>query len=322
MATNLIERYSRILKESIPVAMENETVSQKAEEPLGIYKDCLKNDESFDVRFSFVAPNGDLSLKDTAGVTIVLKNEVITQDLPYYDERTKSVFLGSAFTVKVQSVDEETSTVYVRSGRDNRNAIKGRLKRDILSELKSGNEPLVYGKVIMVNKVRAEVDLMGKGIRGICNVRDWSAGYVRDLRDVCHKGDILEFRVFGKIDATNKNPQRFILSRKSLSGDPWESLPKEYMVENAEIVVKCVDRPAGKSYWWGTSPLIPGIEIMGDYTQKFPNSVMNAGISYKCKVIRADVEKHRFQVVPFDVADADVNTEKAVRFYKSKEKVK
>ena len=160
------------------------------------------------------------------------------------------------------------------------------------------------------------------GVQGVCNVRDWSTSYIRDLRTVCKKGDVIDFKIYSVIKASKGKPERFVLSRKDFEDDAWSKIPKQFLETDAIIGVRCVERPSGKTFWWGTSELMPGIEIMGDYTKKYSQSSMVTGIVYKCKVIRSEPDKHKFQVVPFDVTDSDVGTEKAVKFFKSKEKVK
>ena len=322
MATELIRKYSEALKSSAPVVMENIPQEADGSGPLEPYRKCKKAGQPFDVLFSYIAPNGDLSLKDK-GVTIILEGRVLSMDLPYYDAGNMAQFLGKSFTVKVQTIDEENMTVYVRSGRDHRNSVRNRIRKEIRDELKEKREPVVTGKVVKVTPYGAVIDLMGMGVQGNINVRDWSKGYVRDLRTVCKKGDVLDFKIYSVVKAVKGKPERFVLSRRDFEDDRWKSIPEQYLKEGAVMGVRCVECPKDKTFWWGTSEFVPGIEIMGDYTNKFNSKSMMVGIVYKCKVIRSEPEKHRFQVVPFDVTDSDVGTVNAVKFFKDKkEKVK
>ncbi|MCR5720559.1 MAG: hypothetical protein K6F84_08335, partial [Lachnospiraceae bacterium] len=84
--------------------------------------------------------------------------------------------------------------------------------------------------------------------------------------------------------------------------------------QDAVVIVKCKDKPWGKSYWWGTCDLLPDIEIMGDYSNKFPaengpgEPVMYTGFSYICKIVEIRISpdgRNKFKVAPFAVSPED-----------------
>lgn len=329
MASSLVDKYSAALRKSAPVSMQEESV---ANDPLARYKECAEKGNVLDVIFSFVAPNGDFYMVDNEGVTIVLKKEVLAKDLTYYNEKKRGIFLGSQLTVKITNIDEATLTVYVRSGRSRKDSTKNKLMSELDQGLRKAMDaegvidpskcPQVAGRVIKVDGQRAMVDIMGKHIFGICYVHNWSTVYTRDLRTDCKAGDIYDFRVINYLKEHPGKARGFELSRAEFSVDPWTKLPSEYAVPDAVMVVRCVDRPQGKTYWWGKSELVPGIEIMGDYTKRFDNLKIVQSVAYKCKVTHVDAEKHVFKVVPFEIADTDAGTMNAIRFLSSKEKVK
>ena len=319
MSTKLIDKYSNALRKSAPVTMEEEVTSN---DPLAKYRECEKNRNTFDVLFSYVAPNGDLSVKDEDGVTVVLKADVLSQDLPFYDQRKRGIFLARTFTVKITEIDEKSNTVYVRSGRSQRGSVKNQMISEIMSALEADQHPKITGRVIRVNDSRALIDIAGKGILGICHVSNWSSAYTRYLKEACKEGDIFDFRILRPLKKQKDKTQGFELSRLEFAEDPWKNIPAEYAVQDAVIAIRCVDRPKGKTFWWGVSKMIPGIEIMGDYTKRFDDVKVLMGITYKCKVTHVDLEKHVFKVVPFEVADSDADTLNAIKFLKSNQKVR
>lgn len=319
MNTKLIDKYSDALRRSAPVTMEEEVTSA---DPLARYKECAQNKNTFDVLFSFVAPNGDLSVKDENGVTVLLKADVLSKDLPFYDQRKRGIFLARTFTVRISEIDEATNTVYVRSGRSQRGSVKNQMISEIMGALKAGQQPKITGRVIKVNDSRALIDIAGKGILGICHISKWSSAYIRYLKETCKEGDIFDFRITKPLKRQKDKTQGFELSRLEFADDPWKNIPAEYAVPEAVIAIRCVDRPKGKSFWWGVSHMIPGIEIMGDYTKRFDDVKVLAGITYKCKVTHVDLDKHVFKVVPFEVADSDADTLNAIKFLKSNQKVR
>ena len=87
-------------------------------------------------------------------------------------------------------------------------------------------------------------------------------------------------------------------------------------------MVRCVEKPVGKTYWWGVSERTPGIEIMGDFTVKLGNKDIIEGITYKCKIKEIEVsdnhKRNRFTVIPFGVSDDDVEKVEAVRRLRKK----
>lgn len=315
MSSVFLDKYASELRKGVlgTDRMELEVVSP---DPLERYKEALANNHRFEVTFGMVTASGTLYGRDEFGVTIILEGEDLARDLSYYSDANKSKFIGVDFVVKVASVDDERGIVYVRSAWSNAKDTRNKIIAEIFKELAKGKSDLVLpGRVMMVNERRALVDLLGKGILGIINVKDWECGYVRHLNQFVKKNDILDFVVQSPLPEKKNFTRGFRLTRVPLTSDPWKNIPVGLEV-GAAITVKCIDKPAGKSYWWGTTPFIEGIEVMGDYTTSIRRPLV--GISYKCKITKLDAEKHKLQVAPFDIAASDTGTREAVKFIVSK----
>jgi hypothetical protein len=311
----LVSKLSNEMMKMVP-ATEKKGGKADPVDHLEKYKELKKGNEAFEVIFSFIDPNGDLIAKDESGVTIILKGDDLSKELSYYNEKRHGLFLGSAFTVKVSSVDEENNTVHVKNGRSQRSSVKNQVIREIMKEIKDDKKLKIVGRVMQVNRKRVLVDVLGKGILGICEVKHWSKSYVKYLDEACKKGDVLEFDIIGTMPKEEKyNQIAFSLSREAYEADAWKEVPAEYSKPDAVIVVRCVDVPQGKEHWWGVSGMIPGIELMGDFTRKYGKASLIKGVTYKCKITQVDLDAHVFKVVPFEVADSDADTVNAVRMF-------
>ena len=321
----LLQKYSdemRGKQEAKTGAKKVDVLPVENNDPLKRYQEAMQNKQSLEIKFELSEKDGTLVAHDGYGVKIVYDGETIARDLPYYEESNKASFVGVDFVVKVVSVDEAAAVVYVRSAYSTSSATKAKLIKEILSEVGGDEQLILPGRIITVSEKRATVDLLGKGILGIIAVNDWQKGYVRHLPKVVKKGEVYDFVVEKPLQERNKQRRSlaFRLTRVPITEDPWELLKKNNpgLAVDSVISVKCIAKPAGKSYWWGISPMVEGIEIMGDYSN--PIARPYVGVTYKCRITKFDPDNQKFQVVPFDIIDTPGGSKEAVKFISSRPK--
>lgn len=318
MATGFIEKYMGELKsgnESAVEFFEPLDGSIKAD-PLERYRVCGKKNGLMEVVFTFADREGNLSVADENGVTITLLKDALVEDLDYYNAFVKDRFLANAFSVRITAIDEDTQTVYVRSSRSNGNSTKNRISREILARLKKGEMVHVAGRPRRIDPDCVYVDILCKGILGMCMVNNWQKGFTRYLQEECSTDYIYDFVITGQLSPIKGKPAAFALSRVPFTKDPWELVGDQFE-ENGVLVVKCIGKPEQKTYFWGKSPLINSIDIMCDYNDKLRISVGN---SYKCKIRAVDKEKHIFKVAPFAYAEGCTEGDGVVRFLENQRK--
>jgi hypothetical protein len=312
----LIERFANELRgtsESEVAPLAKEGVS----DPFERYALAQEKKERFEVTFGATSPDGSLYGSDEFGVRLVLEKEQLMKDLTYYEVEYRANFVGTPFVVRVKSIDEEAGIVYLAcawsDSRHTVNQLIDEIKREIAKE---DSMLVVPGRIINVSEERALVDILGKGILGIIKVENWKKGYVRYFTKTVQKNEIYDFVVVKELPRKSRSrTPAFALTRKPITEDPWKNIP-EMLAVGSVITVKCLGRPEGKTYWWGSSPMVEGIELMGDYTGAISHPLV--GTSYKCKIKKLDPAKHRFQVVPFAIAGKDTGTKDAVEFIQSK----
>ncbi len=311
----LITRYNRQIEASL--SDKAPVMGELAGDPFEPYRNSMESKTVFKVSFNLADSDGNLSVMDDNGITIVLTYEEFKRTAVYYSASLRAKFIGIPLIVQAVEVDEEQRKVYVTSGvgLHDEKTIRAALMRELLKEVKAEKTPVVMGCVITVNPKYALVNILNVNILGIIQVRDWQKGYTRALDRETNSGDWREFQV---VDV-NKKPgsdYRFVLSRVDLTDDPWESIPEEYLEENAVISVRCEEKPVGKSYWWGKSQRITGIEIMGNYNARLAEIMVSA--TYRCKIKEVDLKEHIFKVVPFDMINDENATHKSIEFIKKK----
>lgn len=296
----LLSKYNRIMHER----MKDGGVSKDGFDPLEKYRDAKEDRDLIEVSFSYADKDGNLFMKDENGVLVRCLYEDLLEAMPYYNTYLKDRFIGSTFVSRIKAIDEENRVVTVVSARSNEKATKSRLMSEIKSSLDKGHSPVVVGRVVKVEPKRIYVDILNKGILGVCGIKYWRKGYVQEFREEVSSGELLDFEVTGVLKPRNEtSPRRpgYLLSRLNLTSDPWEGIP-DSLTAGAAIVVKCIDKPEGKGYWWGTSDLCPGVSIMCDYNKKV--SEIRPSLLYKCKIFRLDKEKRTFQVTPIEAVDS------------------
>lgn len=285
-----------------------------------LYKRAKEKGTTIECTFDFADAAGNLSLEDANGITVTLYAENFQKDAPYYSKRMKDRFLGLNMMVKVSEIDEENMAVKVSSA-GSRNSVKMQLTKEIMMELKKREEddslePLtLWGDVIRVDEKSLMINILHRNILGFITRANWSQLRIRDLNNVVKVGDMVRFNVIAPAKRKPGKDIAFQLDRRPFAPDPWENLPD--FEENSTMIVQCMQRPKGKSYWWGQSKKVPEIDIMCDYSQRF--DVMR-GCTYKCKVTHYDKEKHILKCVPFEQIDSGIFTAENVAFVREKKK--
>lgn len=296
-------------------ALTKKAEKAKLEEALAPFLEAEKAHEKFDVIFGYADAEGNLFATDDNGIRVILTAEELKKDLDWYRSWVKDKFIGTPFTVAITKIDKKNGIVHVQSGRSIRSPERAKLIKEIDQELKKGM-PVVPCRVASVQDDAAYLEICGSRILGICNVANWSKAYTRKLKSAVKTGEIFEFAIEKKLPKREGTDVAYALTRKPLTKDPWEMIPPDLFKENAVIMVKCIDRPEHKSYWWGVSPLVPEIEIMGKYNDNFEGGVME-GVVYKCKIREIDLETRKFRVAPFEPVQS-TNLMNAILFKNTK----
>ncbi len=308
-----VRKSTHTVADSIPVA--DNVDGDVSSSVLSRYQRCKDNKVPFEVVLNYANPKGDVSGQDENGVHIVMTYETIKKMNVRYNNRDKDRLIGNLMSVDVVSIDAEANTVYVSPNdkvsthADNE---KAQVLKEINVELKEKGKIRVNGRIVSVKENRAIVDILNMGISGICYAREWKGTYTRDMRDFCKVGDIYDFEIIGKEKRYNR--QEYILSRRQITPDPWKQIPEDLLEVGAVILVECVEKPKitdpknpnyGKevSYWWGRSISVPDIEIQGNYLEDKHLTVL-VGVTYKCRIKKLNLEKHEFQVTPFEPVNA------------------
>ena len=280
------------------------------------YRNCKANKEVLSCRFELADDQGNLSLVDANGVKVILPADSFKESSPYYSARIKDRFIGTIeLSVKVNEVDEANNCVIVESSHGS-DSTKGSIMRSIFNELKKGNHPRLMGVVIKVTDERAVVNILNQNILGFISVKHWQPIYTRSLKEFCNRGDVVEFEVVNSVKKAGKD-YAFILDRTNVAPNPWKELA-DFPV-GTSIICKCVDKPSNRNFWWGVSNSVPGIEVMGNFSEAV--SVRNS-CYYKCKVRSYDKDKQILRVVPFEVVPVGFATASNISFISTSNKSK
>lgn len=279
-------------------------IEAPAVDPFGEYEKAKEMKKEIEISFDVATDEGDLVFLDENGIKVFLSEEIFSMTTDYYKPRIKSKFIGIKLSVLITKIDKDNKIVYVKSARGHSHD-RAELISEINYELSQGNMPKVLGKVTYVSPDRAFINICGMNVSGIVSKTNWSKGYIRFLNEQCKKEMIYPFTVIGESKRTrdNSNESIYRLSHKDFTEDPWTKLDTTLIQQNGVLFVKCIDKPSEKSYWWGTSRLVDGIEMIGNYTG---NIRIIKGITYKCKIRKFSVEERMLQVTPFEVAEQDL----------------
>lgn len=306
---NILDR----LNKEIYTEISGEPAADKKQEygtVIEKYLEYAKNNKVFDVVFSSVDTDATFSAVD-GNVSIILDHEEFMKVAKSSSTYATANLLGVTMQAKVLSIDEVDRKVYVELAGATKLGYEANMRNEINDELArslaKGNKPVVWGVVKRVTKDKILVDILGKGILGFLNKANWSKDFVRNMEAVCKVGEYFQFEVYGRAQKMEGKPTAWILGRKNLTTSAWENLDVEGLQEDGVILVRCTEKPIGKTYWWGVSDRVPGIDVLGDFTSKFPNErSIYVGITYKCKIRRLDKEGKKISVKPFEVIPADL----------------
>jgi len=312
--SNLLDKYNQRFMSAL--TEDTKEKMQENTDKYFYYRKALEEGTEMEVMFDFCDSNGNVSLVDSSGITVLLTADEIRKTDSTFEVRDAARFIGSSSVVKILSVDTKNSTVFVTRAQRNNN-IRGAIMSEMCKEIKRGNHPVLSGRVLFVNEHRVIVDILNKGILGIIDAKNWRSTYVRFLPKLVKKGDVVTFAVMGLEKRRKGKDISFTCSRKEVTPDPWESL--EGISENSVIAVECVDKPMDKSYFWGVSARVPEIDIMCDYNANL--SIM-VSAHYKCKVRTFNKEERKLQVVPFELLPVGVGTVENINFLNKKQKKK
>lgn len=253
-----------------------------------------KEKQTFTVSFNVANSNGDLEYRMDCGIRLILEHDVFHAAYQGYGVETKDLFLSVPLIVRVKEIDG--STVYLESAKKN---IYAAVRANIEKQLKKGEEVLVHGQVTEVTEKIVKINIFNLGFVGVIPTKYWRKEYTRNLADFVSVGEDIQAYIFkhGRIMTENDKRYRpYILSRIALTPDPWDTIA-DSVDQNSTIVVKCIEIPPQKTYFWGTSPVAKGIEIMCDFGSGiFP---IVKGEFYRCKIRVLDKEKKKFQATPF-----------------------
>lgn len=312
MARILDKKNREFAEHEVVASSRKESIREAGEKTLQQYKEYFEKKEAFQVRFTACDKEGTFTSLLDGNLILSLKAEDLRRTMLNFKPRDGGNLLGFPFDVRVKAIDENDGIIHLESSRDTPKE-KQQIIKELRIDLSNGKTPLVWGTV-SPNGVRGQyafVNLFEAEVLGIIRVENWQKTFLRDLKEVCKEGIPYQYEVIGvgKNDQ-NGRPSAFFLSHKNIEQfNPWENLVLNGVVEGGTIVVKCEEIPEGKSFWWGRSDRLSGIEIQGDFTRG--NLSIYPGIKYKCKIKQividpdGDVSKNRLRVYPFGVTDED-----------------
>lgn len=272
------------------------------ERSLNFYKEILDKNKDIEVVFDFADDKGGLLRTDDNGIRLILTGEEIDKRAKGSKDVQKTALVGKPINVRVISVDEKEKDVYL-SMAPTQDDMKGNIMRAIYDELKKGKHPVLWGTVLTINHRKLTVNILQKDILGIMPVSEFKNGYIRDLTKAVQRGEPIQFEVIGEAPRPKGTPMAFMVSRKRITGDPWDNIKE--VAPGSVILVKCIDKPRGRSFYWGKFSGAPDIEIMCDYNSKF---AILMGATYKCVVKEFNRNEHIFKVKPFELVPEGIHT--------------
>lgn len=284
------------------------------------YEACLRDNKFINIVFSTYGVDGNYEIRD-GKMTVVLEDEEMKKYGQENTYRQKAIFLNRVVCVKVARI--EGNRVYVTPAGSTEQALRYSTKELINSEIEQklakGIHPVVLGRVLSVRQHSVMVNILDADIIGFINTSHWSVLYTRSLEGLCKEGDYLEFEVLRAAEKkAGTNVKAWILGRENITPNPWDEIGVESLRVGNIMVVKCMDKPVGKTFWWGVTDRLPGVEVMGDYTYNYSeNKAMFVGLSYRCKVSSIERNErnggYKIKVVPIEVVDEDRESLKSIQ---------
>ena len=260
-------------------------------EHLKKFIDRMESGEYFQILFEKAEADGTLSRVED-NVVIRMEPQEISGDV--YDLRYKSQKLADSYYVRVVSVDEENSVVWVSHNKA-RVEMRPGVEEEINNRLKDKKSGMVRvkGKVIRIQSkiVQGEsvdtgvwLDLCGVGILGFVYIGDWAQTFTPMLRGEVSYGDVIEVCV--KERKIRKQKKKDIVyyacSRKELADNPWEkkSLTDKYHVGDI-VRIKCLSLKEG--HWFGEINGLKDIQVFAEYPSAARHFAIIPGMEYMGK---------------------------------------
>ncbi len=252
----------------------------------------MESGEYFQIVFEKAEADGTLSRVED-DVVIRMEPQEINGDA--YDLRYKSQKLADPYYVRVVSVDEESSVVWVSHNRA-RVEMRPGIEEEINNRLKDKKSGMVRvkGKVMRVQSkiVQGEsvdtgvwLDLCGVGILGFVYIGDWAQTFTPMLRGEVSYGDVIEVCVKErKVRKQRKNDVvYYACSRKELADNPWEkkSLTDKYHVGDI-VRIKCLSLKEG--HWFGEINGLKDIQVFAEYPSASRRFAVIPGMEYMGKI--------------------------------------
>jgi len=293
-----------------------ETVTEKKQgNPLAKYEEAKAQKKTITVSFDSCDKTGNFSTYDENGVFIVLSGDQVADVQGVSNTRATGRMLGMEMKLYIKKIDEEKQTIYCEIPRSVKaiaqNTVRDNINRELGRMVDAGKTPVVWGRIIKVDAKKALVDILGQGVRGLVDTAYWQPGFTRSMIGMCEVGEYFQFEVRkrGILKSPNQEPY-WLLSRKELARDAWQDINYSNLEKGGVLLVKCIEKPVEKSYWWGVSDRLPGVELMGDYNSTYrQNGLMVEGITYKCNikeiVMPTETTRGKIKVAPFDVISSD-----------------
>lgn len=297
------------------------------EEEKVCYEKALISKEVFKVVFSSCNTKGDYEKIDGDKI-VILEDEEIRVFGKVNNIKEQTILLNIPVDVRVKSI--EGNKVYLvpaaKTEKRIENDIRDLINGEISRALDAGRYPVVWGRIERVEQNRLLVNILDSGILGFLHKAVWRKQYTRSLVGICKVGDYYQFEVRHQaVKKKNNMSKAWILSRKNLAEEPWIEADVGSIEPGSLMVVTCTEKPQGKTYWWGVSDRVPGLEIMGDFTDVYSDkNGMFCGLSYKCRVLKVTKNEknsgYNIKVRPLRVVDEDVEDFTAMRRVKGNKK--
>ncbi len=256
------------------------------------YKERMESGAYFQIVFEKAEADGTLS-KVEDNVIIRMEPQEINGDV--YDLRFKSQKLADPYYVRVVSVDEEHSVVWVSHNRA-RVEMRPDIEKEINSRLKDKKSGMVRvkGKVMRIQSktVQGEsvdtgvwLDLCGVGILGFVYIGDWAQTFTPMLRGEVSYGDVIEVCVKERKVRKQKKSDvvYYACSRKELADNPWDkkSLSEKYHVGDI-VKIKCLTLKEG--HWFGEINGLKDIQVFAEYPSASRQFAIIPGMEYMGKI--------------------------------------
>lgn len=298
-----------LLDRLIAQGTERRSRPVRTKDPFLEYEMAMKGNKMLSIIFQLADTDGNLIYRDAAGITFILPAEELRKSVIRYSGGSRIRFIGDRpIDANIKSIDRESREVHLVSAYSGKGTVNRLLKE--IYELYRERQPLfgteeyehisLYGTIVAVSRNReyAHVDLLDMQLHGTLHVRHWSKGFDRTLPEGIE--DTHEAMWFDVVNVRMKPGGQYDiwLSAKRHNEDPWEKIPDEYYEAGAVASVRCTEKPIGKNHWWGFMPAYPGIEVVGRYTKRYGESVVDVGVDYKCSISYINKEERKFIVAP------------------------